>query len=369
MVAGVAAGLARRFETPDWLPRVIFAITAFIGGIGVALYVAGWLLIRSEDETEPVATRFFANARGPGAWVGIGLVVLAGVILLDNLTFISGGVIWGMAILVVGVLLYMGQISIPRDRPAPTEGGSGDQTTTADTSMSVVAGATPPPATPAKAPPVPPPPARPPVEHSILGRLTLGFAVLAMGILAILDLVPTLPIEAEPRHYVALAMTVIGLGLVVGTLWGRARWLILIAVILLPGLFASSVAELGWERSSRGGIVLDASYVPQSFAQVQDLYSKEIGDVVIDLTDLPWDGEEIAITVRMDAGNLEILVPRDVGIAGSAEVDVGRVSVLGQETGGLGSPAIVFDQAGDLGHVDIDAMVDIGNIEIVRSGQ
>jgi hypothetical protein len=53
---------------------------------------------------------------------------------------------------------------------------------------------------------------------------------------------------------------------------------------------------------------------------------------------------------------------------GEASVDVGRVAGLGRESAGLGNPRLDFDERGALGTVELDAMVDVGNIDIVKVG-
>ncbi|MGH8949699.1 MAG: PspC domain-containing protein, partial [Acidimicrobiia bacterium] len=42
IVAGVAQGLANRYDLPVLLITVIFVLLTFGGGLGVALYAAGW---------------------------------------------------------------------------------------------------------------------------------------------------------------------------------------------------------------------------------------------------------------------------------------------------------------------------------------
>jgi phage shock protein C len=48
ILAGVCAGLARRFGTSPWLVRVIFMISVVLPGPQVLLYVALWVLMPSE---------------------------------------------------------------------------------------------------------------------------------------------------------------------------------------------------------------------------------------------------------------------------------------------------------------------------------
>jgi phage shock protein PspC (stress-responsive transcriptional regulator) len=381
VVAGVAQGVASRFGIPLWLVRTGFVLTAFFGGLGVALYLAGWALLRSEDETESPAERFFSGASTSKAWIGIGLIFLAALILLDNLTFLSGGVIWAVALLVVGVLLYTGQIPIqgrPTTDPQSSDRRSGDplskegvqQMTQTETAVitqtdspsgdSPSGGGKPP--TPALTPPILPPSASKPKESSILGRLTVGFMLLAVGILAVLDNIPDVPVYPEPRHYLALAVTVLGIGLIVGAFAGRARWLIIVGVVLVPTLMFSPLFEIEWTSES-----FELVSNPTTFEEIQDEYSIEIGNLELDLTDLPWDGEEITIETSVDLGNIELRIPSEVAIVGEASVDIGHVGTPGRESAGLGDPTLVFDETDrGLGTVFLNAHVDMGNIDIRR---
>lgn len=372
LLAGVAKGIADNFGIAEWIPRVLLVITAFTGGLGIALYAAGWVFIRSEDEPDSIADRFFKGGSTSRSWLGVGLMVVAGIIILSNFTFLAGEVVWALAFLVVGLLLYLGYIPTTgsQDSHGPSDGNEGVRqltSTTEGSSNTIVdtpsgdspaGGFTPPPAT---ATPTPPdlPPARP-REKSILGRVTIGVMLVGMGVLAVLDNVDALPIEADPRHYLALAVTILGVGLLVGSIAGRARWLILVGAILVPTLMFSPVFEY---RDSRG---FDFHSRPTTFAGVEPSYDVSIGAMVIDLTGLPWRGEELEIDASIDAGNLEIYIPDGVGIVGGASVDIGRVSGPGGATGGLGDPHLDWNEPGETGTILLDAHVSLGNIDIRR---
>lgn len=215
-------------------------------------------------------------------------------------------------------------------------------------------------------PPIPaaPPPARPPApprERSILGRLTIGAMAIGLGILALLDNVGALSANIEPYHYLALAVTILGAGLVVGAFLGRARWLILVGVFMVPTLIFSPY--FGYDFDSR---TFDLETQPTAFVELENEYHVNLGNLEIDLTDLPWSGEEVQVDASVDMGNLEITIPDGVGIIGSAGVNVGRVSEPGRSTGGLGDPNLDWDQPGRRGTVILDAHVNVGNIEIRR---
>ncbi len=57
MAAGVAAGIADYFEVDATFVRLAFAVAACFGGIGILMYLAGWLLIPEEGETGSILER------------------------------------------------------------------------------------------------------------------------------------------------------------------------------------------------------------------------------------------------------------------------------------------------------------------------
>jgi phage shock protein C len=68
MLAGVAVGLADYFDVDPTLVRVGFVALAFLGGLAVPLYLAGWLLIPDEDTDVSVAEELLARERARGAY-------------------------------------------------------------------------------------------------------------------------------------------------------------------------------------------------------------------------------------------------------------------------------------------------------------
>ena len=56
MLAGVAAGLADYLGIDTAIVRVVFAVLVVVGGAGVPLYLAGWLLIPEEGAEQSIAS-------------------------------------------------------------------------------------------------------------------------------------------------------------------------------------------------------------------------------------------------------------------------------------------------------------------------
>ena len=91
-LAGVAAGLGRRFGVPVWIIRIAFALLCFAGGLGALLYLAGWLLVPREGETDAIVQGWLGTGQAR-RWVGVILVGLA-VIILGSAKLDSSGVTW-----------------------------------------------------------------------------------------------------------------------------------------------------------------------------------------------------------------------------------------------------------------------------------
>ena len=61
MVAGVAAGLARYLGADVTIIRIVLVVLAFVGGAGVPIYLACWLLIPEEGSDQSIVSGFFQS--------------------------------------------------------------------------------------------------------------------------------------------------------------------------------------------------------------------------------------------------------------------------------------------------------------------
>ena len=61
MVAGVAAGIARYLGADVTIVRIVFVVLAFVGGAGLPLYLAGWLLMPEEGSDQSIAGEFIRS--------------------------------------------------------------------------------------------------------------------------------------------------------------------------------------------------------------------------------------------------------------------------------------------------------------------
>jgi len=63
MLAGVASGIARYLNADVTIVRIVFAVLTIVGGAGIPLYIAGWLLIPDEGSEQSIASHFVESRR------------------------------------------------------------------------------------------------------------------------------------------------------------------------------------------------------------------------------------------------------------------------------------------------------------------
>ena len=106
-LAGLCGGIARQWGVDPLLVRIGFAMLALSGGIGVILYLAGWLLLPADGrDTAPVDDLFGATTRRwpREVWIAIvSIVCVAAFPLFGSLTPFGIG-----PALVIAVIWYFG---------------------------------------------------------------------------------------------------------------------------------------------------------------------------------------------------------------------------------------------------------------------
>ncbi|MGB5656287.1 MAG: PspC domain-containing protein [Acidimicrobiia bacterium] len=404
--AGVAAGLGQRFDvSPAWF-RVAFILLALFGGMGFFLYGLGWILIPDEGTDESIAESWVDgfDASNSAMVIGVVLIGVASVILLSSLHLVSGKFVVAAILLTLGVLLYRGDLtrskqpSDPQDPNDPTDADTprvdddagseslDDDDATPETSdggdeevesvgpgdpdsaaLAAATGTVTP--TPQQTVPTAsarPPKPRPPKRRSILGQLTLAATLIAVGGLALLDAAGVL--YPDPVHYLAVAVGVIGGGLLVGTLFGRARWLIFIGLFLAPFLIVASIVS-EWSFSGEVG----ERYI--QVTSIEDLekagfaYDHSAGVLELDLrwfeppAEASSDVFTISIDARVSAGELRIWLAQETGAVVTGSAGVGSVKLFGDESAGIGV-SNTATAGGDLPNVSftIYARADFGSV-------
>lgn len=62
MVAGVATGIAEQTGFDVTLVRIVIAVLCVVGGLGIPLYLAAWLLVPDEGHELSIASEWLGHA-------------------------------------------------------------------------------------------------------------------------------------------------------------------------------------------------------------------------------------------------------------------------------------------------------------------
>lgn len=214
-------------------------------------------------------------------------------------------------------------------------------------------------------PPPPPPPPRAPKERSRLGALTFSMVFLVLGVVAALDLSDAVAIP--PSGYFAAALVTIAFGLLVGTWFGRARWLIALGLVTAAALGVTTVVENYVGIGARAG---DVAWRPTSYEDLADNYSLRVGDAVLDLSAIDFTGREAFVRARVDFGELRVILPPDVDAEVRARVDIGEAQIFETAWSGFGMPARIIHDLGvdgrGGGKLQLVLQVNTGRVEVLR---
>ena len=332
---GVAGGLGRALAIEPFVIRIAFVVLALFSGIGIAFYVAGWLLLADSPTAAPSST--------------VRRVVGGIVVLIAVRSAFSGDAHlpragWALAIVLLGtaVALWRGRAPVGALPPPTTTivaGGSGASTTDRWEVLTGERGQRP----------------RPP--KSILGLMTIGAATV-VGATVWLANGST---DNQGTYAFGWAALVLGAGLVVGAAVGRARWLIVPALLtLLAAITASALTFANVGLTGRRG---DRTEVVGSGNQVATKYRTGIGSFELWLVDFPGDA---ATTINVGVGHLSVVVPDGARVQVDARVGMGNIDVLGSSSSGY-RRVLTYDSKGGTRVIKLTLRVGVGAIEVRRA--
>ncbi|MCU1450870.1 MAG: PspC domain protein [Acidimicrobiales bacterium] len=378
VVAGVAGGLGEYFDLDPVIFRIAFVVLAVIGGAGILLYPAAWLLLPEEGQSMSIGERWIRCGRH-GKWLPITLIVIGGLVLAGNLNNDHGGIGFAVAAVVVGVLLLRRHPRRHRhDPPAPTAGPVPPFPAAPPTP----GGSPPPPEAgdpgPAEAtesgswsPPPPMPPTHddtwtiPPAARRDRSGVSLTSIVLsvlligggAVGLLNAADVV-----SVSVPVFLAVALVITGVALLVSAWLGGTGGLIAVAILLTAALAVASVV-----RAPLGGEWGERRWVPTSPEEVRSRYRVGAGDATLDLSHLALPTGALDVKASVGAGHLRVVVPGLGRIVADAHAGIGEVRLFERHQDGwdvtdrvsTGDPA---DGSLRL-HLDVGA----GQVEVVRA--
>jgi phage shock protein PspC (stress-responsive transcriptional regulator) len=409
-VAGVAAGLGAHLDVDPNLVRLGFFLLTIFGGFGIVLYIVLWVLMPVADTMPPAGTH--PGGRGAGTdlriLAGAFFLIAAVLVLAGNFDFHDSGLIWGAALIGIGLLFLVGD-SWPARQPAgppppgppesaaaggfpPVSPGSGT-TAFSGPSPNPLEAAQPAPSASTYTPPASTVPlyrsytpyprysspyAGPAYEAYPapawsggagrspgirLGTLGLAAVALALGVLFLLQSAGAFHLTMASGF--GIVFVVLGAILVLGARFGRAPGLIVLGIILLP--FAAAAVLVPEPLSGGAGQVRVA---PQTISALQPAYRLAAGQLTVDLSDVDLEGGSVAVTSSVALGQLVVVVPADTAVDVTAKVGAGETSVLGRIDSGVQFSSRVDTTTGvePSGTLTLNLSVGCGQITVETGG-
>lgn len=373
MVSGVCGGLGEHFGLDPVIFRIVFAVLSLFGGVGVLVYSLGWLLIPARGEEQPLLRRILSRKFDYGALAAAAVAVM-GVALF--FTYLDSG--FGPSIpllMITAVVLFMvwsdtkkkheaavRTAGVAAMAPAPTQvDARPDGATVPGPPMwwQVPGSGSAEENRPASAPA----PVRPKRPRSWLRLATLSAATAAGGLLWNLD--HTGAADVTPTVALAILLGIVGLGLLAGSWFGRARLLIVPAVVLTALLAAVTTITVPLTGPSG-----ERTYTPTSVSALPTSYELGMGTMDIDLRRLDLGaGGSATVKARIGVGQIQVWVPKDVTVVFRGGADVGQVRTsAGRDEGYRPRRAeTTAPEAGPgRGTITLDLKVGLGEVELLN---
>ena len=354
-LGGVAAGLGRYFDVNPLVYRIAFAALALVGGTGLLLYLAAWLVMPGEQDDESIAVEALRGRQDhPWLLVGVGLLAFGALFALSEAHFWPGtGNVWLLAMLVGGGLVWWhvtqrGQRPGAAPTPAsPAAAVAGDDATVADPATTRV-----------QRPPAPPrPPARPSLFAPVIGAL-LGAAGL-FGLLAVLDIY-----DVDVAAALAAGVVIVGAAIAFGAMTQRrVGGLVFLGLLLLAAFALAAMTPV-----SVGAGVGEKTERPATATALNDSYEHGIGDLELDLSDVTLPAGTTSVDANVGIGKLVVTVPQDVAVVIDAHAGVGSIDLMGARDDGVDADRRIAlpGSTPDGPVLDLEADIGVGDIRVMR---
>lgn len=366
-IAGICAGIGFRYGVDPVLIRIAFVVSTVFGGAGILLYLAGWLVLTKSGD--PVSPAESLIGRGRSSDSGTKTVVLLVALAVAASTVGPFGIELGGSGLISMMLMIGGLWLLHQRQPvAPAPGSLAGAGATS-------AGIPYPPREPAPGEPVsfePVPPAWDPLgvapfawdlpepaqsapstpargrHHSRLTTTVIGLAILAAAGATALSVV-TGSDWLTPGRIGAIALAVIGVGMLVGSFLRRGYGLLVVTGPLLGFVvLASLVGPVNFTSENFG----DRTWTPLTAEEIPSEYTGEFGRLTLDLTHITLT-EDKTIGISGQFGEVEVIVPRSMNVVNHCSTQFGDTQCLTDGTEGTAGPVLTLDVNSRFGNVEV----------------
>jgi phage shock protein PspC (stress-responsive transcriptional regulator) len=324
-LGGVASGLGNYFDLSPTIYRIAFVALALAGGTGILLYIAAWLVIPDEDETDSVAAALLKREQEhPARAVGIAILAFVAILVLGSANlWPDPGNIW-LAAALAGAALVWWQLGGRRSRAVSDEAPA-------------VRG------------------------RDSLFPLAAGGLLVAVGVIALLDLGGVW--NADWRWVLGAMVVALGGIVTLGAVTDRSVGGVLGIGLLVIAALALTLAVRVPLFAGFG----DRTERPVATSALDRTYELGIGNFHVDFSNLPLAKGETKLKTTLGIGDLTVRVPSDVTVDVDARAGAGKVIVFGEQDDGTSVHTHVRDTGTDPSRVLVlDAHVGLGRVIVER---
>ena len=323
VAVGLAGGLGRYFGVDPVIFRVIFGVLALFGGSGIVLYLLGWAAIPDEGTADAPVDRAIATLRR--RHVPVSAVLIVGLIVVWAAFFswwAPSSFIPALALVAVVALLVTrgGRVRPagfdPAGSPWPPvpgmQAGPGSNAPTAGMSASGSE-------------------LRSWLQESRsraqvrrqrrrpIERVVLLAAIAVLGVLTVRDVTHGVALN---DYFFAIG-GIVFVGLLIGAALKRTPWPLL--PLLIPA--AVGVFVFGSSGASAHDGVGDRNWTPATSGGLNTDYRMAFGRGTLDLTGTSTPATGRSTNIRMGAGQLRVIVPKDLAVAVISDIHSGELEV------------------------------------------
>ncbi|MGE3687286.1 MAG: PspC domain-containing protein [Acidimicrobiia bacterium] len=314
-LGGVVAGVSRAYGFDLKTTRIAIVIGSIVLPAILVLYIAAWVLLPPRPEEAVPLRDVVVDRRRLPLMVAIGLALVAGGVGSFGSWFLFGGLPWGVALIALGVLLWAAPNIAWRSRtdvpvqPLPPQAPMGPRAATAQAPLGI-----------------PPLPAstRPVRRRVPVVPIAMLVASTMVGIASIGDALDWWDASVFGFAIASLAILLFGtaLGALVNRSWVGLPFFVLLCVPMTFLLIT---------RPNLNGGIGERTYSPTTLAQAQRPQSLAIGELTLDLTELPATERSVSVRAEVGFGRLRVIVPDDVVIELTSDLGAGHIVVEGDE--------------------------------------
>ncbi|ANW18558.1 PspC domain-containing protein [Streptomyces clavuligerus] len=391
VLAGVCGGLGRHYDIDPVVFRIVLAVLALTGGVGLMFYGFAWLLVPMDEEEENEARRLLSGRVEGAALTAVFLAVIgfglfltmlgnAGLVTFATLLALAtgGAAVWSRQRMVAADSQHLPPAAAHAVAEAPPE---------------------------TTAPPAPEGPSwwRDPIskeagpsylwgpaespggEKSPRGfRLPRGRSREPRGLAGTVFLLAMVagflgtrlswdgnPLGTSLQTGLVCALGVFGLGMTISAFLGRTGFGTLLMTVITALLLAGASAlpkDIGTEWAR-------AQWKPSSAGAVHERYALGSGVGTLDLRKVGVPaGDTVSTSVEVGAGQLKVLIPKSASVTVRAEAGLGAIKLPGDPKNDIDispdqSRRAAFpapEGAAPSGTLELRLRVDIGQVEVVR---